>query len=214
MLLGHMQIQIQAIGPPALKITQSTVAVSTRNRPPGCACCLLPCYTANAANRPPGLTGTAITYNIHSSKLPNHPGKQEESYYLFFLCQNVTRYQGAPGDLPATDQHYCNHTLEHILRKPPTYKRRWLHRVRFAIAQRKQEESRQRRITNFFHRAPHKRNDQDPPAHTVDPPTVTKPHNTRKPPQTTQRILTEFFRERAPNTRSTTTFQTPLSPSP
>ena len=140
--------------------------------------------------------------------------REHESVQRTAIDAEIARLHSAPGDLPAADQHYCNHTLEHILRKPPTYKRRWLHRVRFALAQRNQEESRQRRTTNFFHRAPHKRNDQGSTAHTVDPPTVTRPHNTRKPPQTTQRILTEFFRERAPNTLSTTTFQTPPSPSP
>ena len=50
----------------------------------------------------------------------------------------IARVHRTPENLPALDQHYCNHPLDVILRKPPTYKRRWLHRVRTAIERKKQ----------------------------------------------------------------------------
>jgi hypothetical protein len=140
---------------------------------------------------------------------------ENESVQKTAIDAERARLHSTPGDLPALDQHYCNHTLDHILRKSPTYKRRWLHRVRIAITQQKQEQSRQRRITQFFHRAPHKRQDQGKSGHTVASTTGTKPHNTRQPLQTTQRILTEFFHKRAPNIiSSAATSPPPPSPSP
>jgi hypothetical protein len=118
MLLGHMQIQIQAIGLLALKIAQSTVAVSTRKRPPGCACCLAtqpmqPTYLLAGLVQPVPTTYTPNSQTTQANK------RSPTTYSSF--CQNVTaRYQGAAAQ-PCTTRHHLknNHQTSDLNLKVP-----------------------------------------------------------------------------------------------
>lgn len=138
--------------------------------------------------------------------------KDTEAIQRTVIDAEIARLHCEPSALPAEDRHYCNHSLEHILRKPPTYKRRWLFRVRAARERDKQDQTRQHRITTFFHRAPTTQPQNTAQPSTPSPPAVPRAHLHRRPISTTQKLLTEFFRERAPNP---TTHNSPLlSPSP
>jgi hypothetical protein len=112
----------------------------------------------------------------------------------------IARIHCAPSALPAADQHYCNHTLDHILRKPPTYKRRWLHRVRQAIDRNIKNQILQQRMTKYFNRVPTRSSDTitESKDYPISSPRIT--HHQRRPIRTTQQLLREFFQERAPNT--------------
>ena len=139
-------------------------------------------------------------------------GQENEAIQRTAMDAEIARLHCSPSELPAEDQHYCNHPLAYILRKPPTYKRRWLHRVRLAIERKKQDQTHQPRLTDFFNRAPTRSSG----VHTVHhDPQLTRQQCTqhqRRPIQTTQQLLTEFFRERAPNTNNPS--QKPTRPPP
>lgn len=120
----------------------------------------------------------------------------------------IARLHCAPNDLPAADQHYCHNSLDYILRKSPTYKRRWIHRVRAAITRNKAgRQNSQQRITTFFTSNPPRL--ACPAASTSLPPTAS---THQRPIRTTQQLITEFFQERAPN--RSTTHPLPTRPSP
>jgi len=130
----------------------------------------------------------------------------------------IARLHCHPGSLPAEDQHYCNHPLEHILKKSPTYKRRWLHRVRKAIDRNISNQNRQQPLTRFFQRVPtHQQRQKAPIKETTrHPPSGTpsrqQPHR-RPAPRKMQLLLTEFLQERASNHKSQLTSHPPR-PSP
>jgi hypothetical protein len=81
-------------------------------------------------------------------------GQANEEILRTAMDAEIARLHCDPQMMPAADQHYCNHTLAFILKKPPTYKRRWLHRVRQAIDRHKQDQSKTQQITKFFTRVP------------------------------------------------------------
>ena len=125
---------------------------------------------------------------------------------------DVTCWCCFPCSLPAEDQHYCNHALDHILRKTPTYKRRWLHQVRQAIDQKTGDLNRQHPITNYFKRASTQqpKHNNDTSNEKIMPQPLPKTLH-RRPIQATYSLLTAFLRECAPNI---TTAQTLFPTSP
>ena len=123
---------------------------------------------------------------------------EHEVFQRTVIDAEIARLHCDPSALPAEDQHYCNHTLAYILRKPPTYKRRWLFRVRAARERSKADQTRQQRITKFFHRTSNSQ--QNNSAHPTQTPAQARRDPTkRRPTSTTQQLLTAFLRERAPN---------------
>ena len=138
--------------------------------------------------------------------------KDTEAVQRTVIDAEIALLHCEPSALPAEDRHYCNHSLEHILRKPPTYKRRWLFRVRAARERDKQDQTRQHRITAFFNRAPTIQPQNTAQPSTPSRPAVPQAHLHRRPISTNQKLLTEFFRARAPN--HTTNNSPFISPSP
>ena len=122
--------------------------------------------------------------------------QENEVVHRTAIDAEIARLHKDPQELLAADHHYCHHPLDSILRKPPTYKRRWLHRVRESIARKTADQNRQNRITKFFTR------ESTPKAPLAESASATHPQTAAHPRrkiQTTQQLLTDFFRERAPN---------------
>jgi hypothetical protein len=65
----------------------------------------------------------------------------------------ITDIHGHPELVPAGDRHYCEQTLNHILARAPSTRRRWLRHMRSARLRFTKEGQRQELITTFFHRA-------------------------------------------------------------
>lgn len=129
----------------------------------------------------------------------------------------IAEYQRNPANLSVHDQHYCDMPIQVLLRKPPSYKRRWLHRVREASARFQLESGQQHRITSFFKtQTDHRRQKAHQPTqfHKLLPPSNQPTALTRRQIITTQLLLTKFFRERAPNSRLHSHQESPPLPPP
>ena len=131
------------------------------------------------------------------------------------LDAEIAKYHADTAALPAADQHYCDIRLDALLRRSPSYKRRWIYRVRRAREMFKIiGESNQTRLPKYFRRIHStKTSDQDgqssntsgdnsdtPTAFPTDqlPPSTPRTH-TQRPIVTTQQLITRYLRERASN---------------
>ena len=109
----------------------------------------------------------------------------------------IVALQREPDKLPIHDQHYCNIPIHDLLCKSPSFKRRWLYRVREARARFQTEARNQPRITTFLTQKSDRTRHHD----TAAAPAPSAIPKTRRQTMTTQLLMTEFFRERAPNRR-------------
>ena len=121
----------------------------------------------------------------------------------------ITRYHSEPDLLLHDDTHYCTQSLERLLRSSSSHKRRWLHRVKASRLRKAYLLTRQPRITKHFKTisAP-----LAPEEHqTVNNIPVPITHTPSVRNVTVQRLMTFYFRERAPNQQPAVT---PSSPPP
>jgi len=109
----------------------------------------------------------------------------------------IVALQREPDKLPIHDQHYCNIPIHDLLCKSPSFKRRWLYRVREARARFQTEARNQPRITTFLTQKSDRTRHHD----TAAAPAPSAIPKKRRQTMTTQLLMTEFFRERAPNRR-------------
>jgi hypothetical protein len=121
--------------------------------------------------------------------------------------------------LPAADQHYCNISLEKILTCRPSYKRRRIFRVKKARERFSSEQATQTTITSYFSRV----KITDHIRHKSAAITLASNQNKEKELRrqnrihntaSTQRLLTQFLKERATNPPSTHTNSTSPTPPP
>ena len=78
--------------------------------------------------------------------------KFDEEKFLSLEAAEIRHYFTQPHLLPVQDQHYCQGQVLTILRGRPSYRRRWLMRVRRARAALLNDQLRQARITTYFPR--------------------------------------------------------------
>jgi ribonuclease HI len=119
--------------------------------------------------------------------------------------------------LPAADQHYFNISLSTLLRSRPSYKRRWLYRVRASRSRLLREEANQPKITRFFVRVKlsdhiQKKSQTLAKRHQQLTDDDVRRRTRRRHQNDTQQILSKFLQERAPNIAAPTC--TTKSPSP
>ena len=122
----------------------------------------------------------------------------------------ISKFHREPDLMLTDDIHYSEQSLKRLLHSSASTKRRWLHRVKLSRKKKADMISRQPRILKFFQKVPSTQQNpctsHAPAAITQKPPKPTTSRN-----HTTQQLLTQFFRERAPNPRQDCI---PLSPSP
>jgi hypothetical protein len=116
----------------------------------------------------------------------------------------IAKAHAQRSDLLIADQHYCNVSLNKLLRSRPSYKRRWLHRIKKAQQQSRLAGCLQPKITAFFHRnKPCAPTEQNTLTHATNPVTasITKFPKTHRRLHnlSTQQLLTNFLQERASN---------------
>ena len=112
----------------------------------------------------------------------------------------ITRYHNEPDLLLNADSHYCTQSLARLLRSSSSTKRRWLHRVKISRQKKESATARQPRITKHFKISDAStKQEGHPPALTRQAPVqrISSARNT-----TVQRLMTFFFRERAPSQTS------------
>ena len=135
------------------------------------------------------------------------------------LDSEITWLHAQRLSLSVMDQHYCDVSLSKILRSQPSYKRRWMARVKKARTQYHLECQSQPRITSFFHRhtlTEHIRHKSQHThlhhtrASTIDACRLSRISHT----SSTQRLLTEFLQERASNSINSVAISQPQSPPP
>jgi hypothetical protein len=121
------------------------------------------------------------------------------------LCQQtlvdaaITRYHCEPDLLVLHDDlHYCTQSLARLLRSSSSIKRRWLHRVKASRLKKASALTRQPRITTHFKSiANSSATDANHRSQTNI--RVQRSSNPSSRNVTVQRLMTFFFRERAPN---------------
>jgi hypothetical protein len=64
----------------------------------------------------------------------------------------IIEYHQNPDLVPAGDRHYCAQTVDSLLRRAPSTRRRWLRHMRLARLRFKTDGKNQRMITNYFRR--------------------------------------------------------------
>ena len=111
----------------------------------------------------------------------------------------ITRYHSEPELLLHDDSHYCAQSLARLLRSSSSNKRRWLHRVKASRLKKATILHRQPRITTHF-----KSTTTSPgPDDNYRPPNISRAPVSENPSHhrtvTVQRLMTFFFRKRAPN---------------
>ena len=125
------------------------------------------------------------------------------------LDAEIAKYHADTAALPAADRHYCNTRLDTLLRRSPSYKRRWIYRVRRAREMFKiTESSHQARIPMYFQRSNQppvsdqddniRQSSGDDPIHATHTP-ISQSNITQRPIITTQQLITKYLRERASN---------------
>ena len=101
----------------------------------------------------------------------------------------ISKLHRDPADsLHTADSHYCNQSLQRLLRSSASTKLRWLHQVKQLQAKKTALQAQQPWITTFFHIEPH-------PHTTHNTPPATKPIQQQPSVRSypTQRLLTEFL---------------------
>ena len=119
----------------------------------------------------------------------------------------IARLHEQRSSLLVADKHYCNISLSKLLSSRPSYKRRWLRRVRKAQENYQLENHHQPKLTVFF---PHAkiRDHIKQKSKITDPtlaPSTTAAESYKKRTQhnsSTQQLLTAFLKERASNLTS------------
>jgi hypothetical protein len=110
----------------------------------------------------------------------------------------ITRYHSESDLLLHDDSHYCTQSLARLLRSSSSNKQRWLHRVKASRQEKASILHRQPRITTHFKSAA---KSSAPDVHHRPPDTLPTQAHDRPSHRnvTVQRLMTFFFRERAPN---------------
>ena len=78
--------------------------------------------------------------------------KDDENKYISLESAEIRHYFHQPHPLSVQDQHYCQGNVLTILQGRPSFRRRWLMRVRRARAALLKDQLRQSRITSYFNR--------------------------------------------------------------
>jgi hypothetical protein len=154
--------------------------------------------------------------------------KDHEIKRVSALDSEITKFHSEPDLVLIDDQFYCETSLRRLLRSSTANKRRWLLRVKASRARKATLLHQQPRITKFFtaaaqcHRPPVTTQDQPqkeankstqqslPEVHSKC--VSTHPVSARN--TTTQQLLTQFLRERAPNLATVITIPSPAPPTP
>ena len=134
---------------------------------------------------------------------------QEADIIRTTVAAEISKFHREPDLMLAVDTHYSEQSLKMLLRSSVSTKRRWLHRVKLSRMKKAAMIARQPRITKFFQKDPpiDTNRNTDMASDHMTPQTTTTSRN-----KTTQQLLTQFFRERAPNPPNNQA--PPLRPSP
>jgi len=127
--------------------------------------------------------------------------KDDENKYISLESAEIRHYFHQPHLLSVHDQHYCQGNVLTILQGRPSFRRRWLMRVRRARAALLKDQLRQSRITSYFNRTNFVRapsettrsDDKQPPTRNPRPLPTTDHYSLRQ-----QRIY-HFFPGRPPD---------------
>jgi hypothetical protein len=126
----------------------------------------------------------------------------------------IARHHANSSSLPAADRHYCKIRLESLLCRSPSYKRRWIYRIRRAkILFHQTRENHQTRLPQYFKRSktssisPRTTNDAHNTGNSTQasfngkrtPRTQTHRNKSKRPINTTQQLISKFLRKRASN---------------
>ena len=160
-----------------------------------------------------------LTHTIWIERNNALHNKQEEQsrYQKTALDAEIANYHADTAALPAADRHYCDTRLDVLLRRSPSYKRRWIYRVRRAREMFKiTGASNQTKLTKYYQRSSHSSSGLDHQGNKTtntggDASEHRREYNlassystqrnniTQRPIITTQQIITKYLRERASN---------------
>lgn len=128
--------------------------------------------------------------------LHERQAEQEAATLKHVVDTEISRFHCEPDLMLTEDIHYCEQSLQRLLRSSASTKRRWLYRVKLSRQKKAEMTSRQPRITKFLKTDQSTKSTHRTDRHTIPHPIPTNPTSRNK---TTQQLLTQFFRERAPN---------------